>query len=81
MTYSIASQDSRINIPPFESNYKIETSYKMKKTMLLIDVHPHMHLRGKANSIFIIDPKGVKKRIIGLITVQTINKIHIQKNM
>ena len=55
-----------INIPPYQSNYKLEDSYKIQETVPIIIIVPHMHLRGKANSIFVIDPKGGKKRIFGL---------------
>lgn len=66
VTYTIAASNIRINIPPHTSNYKIKTSYKTKEQMTLVKVHPHMHLRGKANSIFITNPKGERRRIFGI---------------
>ncbi len=56
-----------INIPPHESNYESSLFYKVKDTMHLIAVYLHMHYRGKASSMFVINPKkGIKKRIFGL---------------
>ena len=57
---------NNINIPPYQSNYKVEDSYTIQETVPLIIIVPHMHFRGKANSIVVIDPKGTKKRIFGL---------------
>ena len=58
--------NKKINIPPHSSNYKTKTSYKIKKKRVLLYVRPHMHLRGKASSIFVIYPNGVRKRIFGI---------------
>lgn len=55
-----------INIPPYESNYKVEDSHKVHNTMTLVDIATHTHLRGKASAIFLMNPKGVKKRIFGI---------------
>ena len=61
-----AYDQRQINIPPHTSNYKTELSYITKKQSLLSGIHTHMHLRGKASSIDITDPKGMKKRIFGI---------------
>ena len=58
--------NTEINIPPQVSNHKITTSYKIQRTMFLTKVYPHMHLRGKASSIFVVDPKGFRKRIFSI---------------
>ena len=55
-----------INIPPHQSNHKSEIFLKIQETMSMVVIATHMHLRGKASSIFLIDPKGIKKRIFGL---------------
>ena len=64
ITYVYGSK--KINIPPYEPNYKIEGSFKVNKTMPLVLLGSHMHLRGKASSIVVIDPNGTKKRIFGI---------------
>ena len=58
--------NTQINIPPYEANYQLRTSYRIKEKMSLIKVASHMHLRGKASSISIIDSKGIRKRIFGI---------------
>lgn len=60
------SQSTRIDIPPYESNYKTSSSYKLKRTMPLVLLGSHMHLRGKAGSISVVSPNGVRKRIFGI---------------
>ena len=55
-----------INIPPKASNYKMERSNKTEETKILVGLNTHMHLRGKASDVFIVDPKGNRKRIFGI---------------
>ncbi|MCZ0931692.1 MAG: redoxin family protein [Oligoflexia bacterium] len=57
---------TKIHIPPNESNYHIETSFKTQKQRSLVSLYSHMHLRGKRTSFFIVDSKGNRKRIFGL---------------
>ena len=60
-------KSSKIRIPPDESNYHIESSFKVQKSIhSLISVNSHMHLRGKRTSVFVVDSKGNRKRIFGL---------------
>ena len=69
-----------INIPPHHSNYKVETSYRLQETVPVVAIASHMHLRGKASSILVIDPKGVKKRIFGVDPfIKTFAKLYIFK--
>lgn len=63
-TYFITS--TKINIPQQESNYKMKTFYKIKEEKQLTVIHTHMHLRGKASSIFLIDPTGKRRKIFGI---------------
>ena len=65
ITYTLSN--IKLNIPPYESTYKAKMSYEIKKTMSLISVGLHMHLRGKAGSVFIINPKtGMRKKVFSL---------------
>ena len=61
---ALATRD--IKIPPYAQNYKITLSYKLKETRYLSNVLVHMHLRGKANAVFVTDPKGNRKKIFAL---------------
>ena len=58
--------DDKLNIPPFQSNYKNEIHYKLKKKILLRGVGTHMHLRGKSSSISIQDLEGNETEIFNL---------------
>ena len=55
-----------LNIPPHASDYMVKRSYRAEKQILLAGLNVHMHLRGKAASVFLIGPKGQRKRIFGL---------------
>ncbi len=64
ITYTL--ETSKIKISPHDSNYKIKMSYKLKKTKQLVSIGSHMHLRGKASSLYVISPDGERKRIFGV---------------
>ena len=70
VTYTL--DNNKISIPPHASNWIIKTSYKLKRTMLLARVSSHMHLRGKASSVFITTPGRSRKRILGIDPFSTI---------
>ena len=53
---SLKLYDTLIKIPSGDSNYKSEMAYRLKESFELIGVTVHMHLRGKASSISIIEP-------------------------
>ena len=55
-----------INIPRYESSYKTIMSYKLKKSRVFIAYGPHMHYRGKASSMFVIDPEGIKRKFFSV---------------
>ena len=58
--------DLSIKIPPNVSNYKSEMAYPIKEDLLLIGVNSHMHLRGKASTIFLIKPDNKTQAIIDI---------------
>ena len=58
---------SEIRIPPHESHYHIKKSVKIKNPIKRLNViFPHMHLRGKRVSLYLMDSKGNRKRLFGL---------------
>ena len=59
-------RNKRIKISPEEENYKSELIYKVKNNLVLHGVATHMHLRGQASSMFVIDKRGKSTRIFGL---------------
>ena len=58
--------NKKINIPPYQPNYKSVLSYKIKHELSIWRVGVHMHLRGKAGEVFIVNPSGRRKRIFGM---------------
>lgn len=48
----------RLNIPPGEPNYEAKASYTFKEDATLLDMTPHMHLRGKGFKYEITYPDG-----------------------
>ena len=65
-TVKLILNSRKIVIPPNESNHKVKMSYKIKKTRQIVAVSTHMHLRGKASSLYIITPQGVRRRILSI---------------
>ena len=63
---SLTLLDTKMTIPPNQKNYLSEMRYQIKRPAQLVSVTSHMHLRGKATSISIINPKGVEKKIFRL---------------
>ncbi len=48
----------RLDIPPGEPNYETKASYTFREDTTLLDMTPHMHLRGKAFKYEITYPDG-----------------------
>ena len=46
--FSGSATQFRLDIPPNEANYKTEATYVFKEDVTMLDMTPHMHLRGKA---------------------------------
>jgi len=46
--FSGSAMQRELNIPPNESNYEAKAVYTFKEDVTLLDMTPHMHLRGKA---------------------------------
>lgn len=80
VTYTLANK--KINIPPNESNYKLTTYYKLRKTRELFKINTHMHYRGKASSLFVIEPNGLRKRIFSIDPyIKTFERSYALKNL
>jgi len=48
----------RLNIPPSEANYQISQTFVFREDTTLLDLTPHMHLRGKAFKYVLTYPDG-----------------------
>ena len=60
---SLIISDRSIKIPPQTSSYRNEITYTAREDLFLAALNPHMHLRGVASSLFIIDVLGNSKKI------------------
>ena len=63
---SLTLLDTKLNIPSHQKNYLSEMKYRIKQSAQLVSATSHMHLRGKATSISVINPKGTEKKILRL---------------
>ena len=51
----------KIDLSPFDPHYKSQLKYKLRDNMWFVNFLPHMHLRGKASSIYIHEPENQTK--------------------
>ncbi len=62
---SISAVNTEINIPPGDDNYRAEAnSRKMRTDARLIELLPHMHLRGKAFRYEAVYPDGTTETLL-----------------
>ena len=62
----IQLNDWKINIPPYADNYLSQSQYTTKKDLEITRLSSHMHLRGKASSLSIVNPEGKSQEILKL---------------
>jgi len=63
-TRSIAQQ--RFAIPPGDGNYKVVSSCTFTKDALLVNLFPHMHLRGKDFDYRVVYPDGKSETLLSV---------------
>jgi len=56
--YAGSAVQFRLNIPPNEPNYEAHATYEFKDDATVLDLTPHMHLRGKAFKYVLTYPDG-----------------------
>jgi len=56
----------RLNIPPGEPNYMTKGTYEFKTDMTMVDMTPHMHLRGKAFKYVLTYPDGHSEELLNV---------------
>jgi hypothetical protein len=54
----------RLNIPPGDPNYQVQGTYEFKQPVTLLDMTPHMHLRGKAFKYVLTYPDGHSEELL-----------------
>jgi peroxiredoxin len=56
--------NQRFRIPPEESNFPVEGSFRFNRDMQIVSLFPHMHLRGKSFRIDAVDPQGQRELLL-----------------
>lgn len=64
--YSGSAIQFRLAIPPNEPNYETKATYEFKEDVTLLDLTPHMHLRGKAFKYVITYPDGRSEELLNV---------------
>jgi len=56
----------RFAIPPNDPNYEVKATYAFKEDVTLLDLTPHMHLRGKAFKYVLTYPDGRSEELLNV---------------
>jgi len=56
----------RLNIPPQDPNYETKGTYVFKNDITMVDMTPHMHLRGKAFKYVLTYPDGHSEELLNV---------------
>jgi hypothetical protein len=64
--YTGSAVQFRLNIPPGEPNYEAKATYEFKQDVTLVDLTPHMHLRGKAFKYVLTYPDGKSEELLSV---------------
>lgn len=56
----------RLNIPPNDPSYMVTATHDFKEDVTLVDMTPHMHLRGKAFKYIITYPDGRTEELLNV---------------
>jgi hypothetical protein len=61
-----SAMQPRLTIPPNDPNYESKATYVFKEDVTLLDMTPHMHLRGKAFKYVITYPDGRSEELLNV---------------
>jgi hypothetical protein len=64
--FSGSATQFRLAIPPNEANYQASATHVFKEDVTLLDMTPHMHLRGKAFKYVITYPDGRTEELLNV---------------
>ena len=62
--FSTSAMQPRIKIPPQDPNYEARATFTFPEDVTLVDLTPHMHLRGKAFQYTITYPDGKSEELL-----------------
>ena len=61
-----SAMQQRLAIPPNDPNYESKATYVFKEDVTLLDMTPHMHLRGKAFKYVLTYPDGRSEELLNV---------------
>jgi hypothetical protein len=61
-----SAMQQRLAIPPNDPNYESQATYTFKEDVTLLDMTPHMHLRGKAFKYVLTYPDGRSEELLNV---------------
>jgi hypothetical protein len=64
--FSTSAMQPRIKIPPGDSNYEAHATFTFPEDVTLLDLTPHMHLRGKAFKYTLVYPDGRSEELLNV---------------
>ena len=64
--FSGSATQFRLDIPPNDPSYMTRATYTFKEDVTLVDMTPHMHLRGKAFKYVITYPDGKTEELLNV---------------
>lgn len=64
--FSGSATQFRLAIPPGDPNYEVKATHVFKEDVTLLDLTPHMHLRGKAFKYVITYPDGRSEELLNV---------------
>ena len=64
--FSGSALQFKLEIPPNEPNYEAKASYEFKEDVTMLDLTPHMHLRGKAFKYVLTYPDGRSEELLNV---------------
>jgi hypothetical protein len=66
VAYTKGIMNRRISIPPGDANYLVESRFTFRNDGLLLNMMPHMHLRGKDFLFEAIYPDGARETLLSV---------------
>lgn len=63
---TLSADNDKFKIPPFHPNFKVDSSYTTPEDMILVGMHPHMHMRGKDAQYRIVFPDDRRETLLNI---------------
>ncbi len=63
---TLSTGNEKFRIPPGDPDYQVDASFTMRREVILLGMHPHMHMRGKDMSYRLVFPNGETRTILNV---------------